>query len=239
MIACLLLAGCNSENAPECFRKAGSEVSYDVAVSAFNSIHISPGIELVVKQGDVAQVTVTTGENLKEFISATVTDGKLMITNANNCNWTRDYNSTTVHVTTPVLERIYSASQFAVRSDGVLEFPVLSLQSGMFSETASGTFELDVNIPYLVIEDNQPTYFRINGSVEELTVKFYSGDARFEGSGLIAQKVSVFQRSSNDIIVNPQQEVSGTIYSTGNLVLKNHPPVVAVEQLYTGHIVYN
>ncbi|KAF2519916.1 DUF2807 domain-containing protein [Flavobacterium salilacus subsp. salilacus] len=238
IIALQLVTACNSDSALECFRTAGDAVQYDIAVADFNAIHISAGIELVIKEGTEQRVTVHTGENLKEYITAEVIEGELFITNSNNCNWTRDYNSTTVYVTTPHLEKIYSASQFAVKSDGVLTFPSLAIQSGLFSETASGTFELEVNTEYLLIEDDQFSYYEISGAVNELFVKFYNGDSRFEGSGLIAQKAEVFQRSSNDIIINPQQEVKGTIYSTGNLVLKNEPPVVVVEQLYSGHIVY-
>ncbi len=239
IIALQLVTACNSDSALECFRTAGDAVEYDMGVTDFNTIHISAGIELVIKEGAEQRITVHTGENLKEYITTEVIEGELFITNSNNCNWTRDYNSTTVYVTTPHLEKIYSASQFAVKSDGVLTFPSLFLQSGLFNETASGTFDLQVNTEHLVIEEDQVSYYKISGTVNELFVKFYDGDSRFEGSGLIAQKVEVFQRSSNDIIINPQQEVKGTIYSTGNLVLKNNPPVVEVEQLYTGHIVNN
>lgn len=238
VIVLQLTAACNSESAPECFRIAGDAVQYDIAVPDFNSIHISPGIELVIAEGIEQRVTIHTGENLTEYISAEVRDNELFITNANNCNWTRSYNSTTVYVTTPKLEKIYSASQFAVKSQGVLTFPSLALQSGLFSETASGTFELTVAAENLLIEDDQSCYYSINGTVTNLHVKFYDGDARFDGSNLTAEKVAIFQRSTNDIIVNPQQEVKGTIYSTGNLVLKNNPPVIEVEQLYSGHIVY-
>lgn len=234
-----LFVGCNSESAPECFRKAGATVLYDVEVATFNKIHISPGIELIITQGQEQKVTVQTGKNLQEYITTEVReDGDLFITNSNNCNWTRGYNSTTVAVTTPVLERIYSASQFAVKSNGVLRFPSLTLESGLDSETASGTFEVELNSDNILIQDNQSCYYKISGQVTNLNVSFYSGDARFNGANLIADNIYVFHRSSNDIIVNPQQKISGTIYSTGNLVLKNQPPAVDVEQLYTGHIVY-
>lgn len=242
IVAVLLLqlfTGCNSESAPECFKRVGNTVMYDVEVATFNKIHISPGIELIIAQGQEQKVTVQTGENLQEYITTEVReDGELFITNNNNCNWTRGYNSTTVAVTTPVLERIYSASQFAVKSNGVLRFPSLTLESGLGSETASGIFELEVDANNLLVQDNQSCYYKIAGQVTNLNVSFYSGDARFEGGNLIAENVYVFHRSSNDIIINPQQKISGTIYSTGNLVLKNQPTVVEVAQLYTGHIVH-
>jgi len=234
----LVLTSCNNDLTPECFEKMGPVITYDAVVPDFTAINLSVGIELVITEGPEQKVSITTGKNITQYITAKVKDGKLYLTNAVDCNWVRDYKSTTVYVTTPHLEQIYSGSQFAVKSNGVLTFPSLSLQSGIFSETASGTFELNVSCRNLSVDDNQGSYYIINGAVENLSVNFYAGDARFNGDNLIAQKLQVFHRSTNDIIANVQQEVTGTLYSTGNLVLKNHPPVVTVNRIYTGQVVY-
>ncbi|MEL1243672.1 head GIN domain-containing protein [Flavobacterium sp. DGU11] len=238
MLLLMAFVSCNNDLAPECFTAMGDEVTYDVQVGEFNSIHISPGIELIVTQGPEQKVTIETGENIKEYISVAIKGSELWLENANNCNWVHSYKTTTVYVTTPNLEKIYSASQFAVKSDGVLAFPSLNLQSGIFSETASGTFELKVNCTNLDIQDNQSAYYVLTGTVENLTVNFYSGDARFDGTDLTLQNLQIFHRSSNDIIAEVQQKVTGTIYSTGNLVLKNHPPIVEVNRVYSGRVVY-
>ena len=233
-----LLWSCSSDMLPDCFKEAGTIITYDAEVGEFNALNVGEGIEVILKEGDERKVTVETGENLKDDISITVTNGELSLKNNSGCNWIRDYNITKIYVTTPVLERIYSASQFAVRSNGVLAFPNLELLSGLYNETASGVFELEVNCQNLTVQDNQSIYCEINGYAENLSVSFYSGDARFEGAGLVAQNVDVYHRSSNNIIVNPQQQVTGTIASTGNLVLVNQPPVMQVGQLYTGGVVY-
>lgn len=229
---------CNNDAAPDCFKNAGTTVLYEVPVTAFENINISEGIELIIAEGAAVKVVVETGENLKENISAEVVGNTLYIKNAASCNWVRDYNTTKVYVTTPALTQIYSASQFAVKSQGVLNFPHLTLQSGLYSATASGTFELELDSESLTIEDNQSAYYNISGNVNNLSVSFYSGDARFNGSALMADNVYVFHRSTNDIIVKAQQEVRGTLYSTGNLVLENQPPLVDVQMLYTGLVIY-
>lgn len=233
-----LFISCSSDNAPECFKKAGKTISYEVAVPEFTALHIGLGVEVVVKQGTERKVVVETGENLKAAITAKVMNNELLLTNDTGCNWVRGYKTTTIYITAPHLDKIYSASQFSVKSDGILSYPSLTLQSGLISETASGIFELNIDSQNLTIDDNQSAYYIISGKVENLNINFYAGDSRFEGTDLIAQKIKVFQRSSNDIIANPQMEVSGKIYSTGNLILKNHPPLVDVEQLYTGKIIY-
>lgn len=234
----ITLFSCDSESANDCFQTSGTEITKEFEVENFQRINISQGIELIIKEGSETKVEVTSGQNLIAGITAEVVDGQLFLRNSNGCNWVRDYNTTKVLVTTPTLLNVYSSSQFAVKSDGVLNFPVLTLQSGMFSNTASGTFELNVNCGSLTIEDNEASFFKISGNTDYLSVNFYDGNARFDGSDLIASDVFCFQRSANDIIVNPISKISGTIYSTGNIILKNTPPTIDVTRLYQGHLVY-
>lgn len=234
----ILISGCTDESVPECFRTAGDVVEYDVAVDAFTSIKISEGIALMITQGDAQRVTIKTPENFKPEINAQTVNGELQLTNGTSCNWVRDYNLTTIYVTTPDLENIYSASQFDVKSNGVLAFPSLKLSSGLYGKTASGTWQLNVNCQSLMIEDNQSSYYNISGIADNLTVNFYSGDSRFDGSNLASQKLHIFHRSSNDIIARPELEAKGTLYSTGDLVLKTHPPLVEVNRLFHGEVRY-
>lgn len=234
----IVLFSCDSENANDCFQTSGNTITKEFQVVNFNKINISEGIELIIKEGPETKVIVESGQNLMSGITAEVSEGQLFLRNSNGCNLVREYNNTKVYVTTPTLVNVYSASQFAVKSDRILNFPTLSLQSGMFSNTTSGTFELEVNCNNLTIEDNESSYFKIIGNTKNLSVNFYDGNARFDGSDLIADAVLCFQRSSNDIILNPINKISGTIYSTGNIVLKNVPPTIEVTQLYQGHLVY-
>ena len=78
----------------------------------------------------------------------------------------------------------------------------------------------------------------ISGTTNNLFIGFYSGDARFEGANLIAQNVEIFHRSSNDMIINPQQSLIGEIRSTGDVISLNEPPVVSVQELYTGRLIF-
>ncbi len=239
LILFLSLLSCNSENAPDCFMASGSVITNEIEVSDFDKIDVGEGIGVVIKQGNERKVVVETGSNLMSGVSVSVAEHKLYLRNSNGCSWFRDKNVTVVYITVPELTQIYSASQFDVKSDGILDFEELTLQSGMYSDTASGIFDLQLKCTNLKVEDNRATLYRISGNVTNLNIAFYSGEERFEGQNLIAQHVYVFQRSTNDIIVNPQQDIKGNIYSTGNVVLKNNPSLVEIAQHYTGHVVYN
>lgn len=232
------MLGCNSEEGPDCFKKQGKQVTKQIEVEQFNKINISEGIELIVKQSAEQRVQVTAGENLINDISFEVADGELKIKDENGCGMFRDTSVAKVLVSTPVLEKIYSASQFYIYSDGILTFPGLILETGNDEETASSLFEMQIENESLTINDNVSSVFKISGSTENFQVNFWGANGRLEAGALTANKINVFHRSTNDMIVSPIEEISGTIYSTGNLVLKNVPPVIEVEQLYSGHIVY-
>lgn len=241
LVACLavvlLFIGCSSEIIPGCYREPGASITRFDTVGSFNQINIGEGIHLVVKQGATAEVKVETGENLMEEITTESIEGVLYVKNKLKCSLGTTVPAK-VTVTAPDITKIYSSSQYDVVSEGVLNFPTLNLQQGLFGKTASNIFDMNVNCQSLVVENNNTTIFRIKGVVNDLSVSFYSGDSRFEATNLSVQDVHVFQRSSNDMILKPLNKIEGNIYSNGNVVLLNHPPVVNVVQHYTGKVIY-
>ena len=40
------------------------------------------------------------------------------------------------------------------------------------------------------------------------------------------------------MIVNPQASIKGSIFGTGDVISVNRPPVVEVEELYTGRLIF-
>src|SRR5690606_24080233 len=218
IILSFLMLGCNSEEGPDCFKKQGEEITKAIAVEPFNQIYVSEGIELIVKESAEQKVSLTAGKNLIHDIQFDVVGATLRIEDQNGCGMFRNISVAKVVVETPDLEKIYSATQFTVRSEGVLHFPELTLETGIDEETASGLFEIQVENETLNINDNVSAVFKISGSTENLNVHFWGANGRLEAENLEASHIDVFHRSSNDMIVKPLETVTGTLYSTGNLV---------------------
>ncbi len=241
LVSCLAIVlhfvSCDSEILPDCYREPGASIVRIDVVAAFNQINIGEGVNLIVKQGTTAEVKVETGENLMDEVTTEVIDGVLYVKNNLKCSLGTTVPAR-VTVTAPDITKIYSVSQYDVVSEGVLNFPTLNLQQGLYGKTASNIFDLNVNCQNLVVENNNTTIFRIKGVTTSLNVSFYSGDSRFEGANLTVQDVFIFQRSSNDMILKPSNKIEGNIYSNGNVILLNQPPTVNIVQHYTGHIVY-
>ena len=71
-----------------------------------------------------------------------------------------------------------------------------------------------------------------------MNITFAAGTSRFEGRNLIAQKVILSNRGSNDMIVNPQQEIKGKISGIGDVISVSVPPIINVEEVYRGRLIF-
>ena len=237
----ILLLSCDKENANDCFQKTGAIVSQEIVVADFTRIKVDRDVELVLKEGAVQKVVIETGENLLNDVSAVVNGSQLVLTDSNTCNFVRDYNVTKVYVTSPNITEIISSTQFQISSDGVLNYTAMDILSEDYSDPsviAVGRINLTLNSQTIKVVGNNLTSFKLSGMAENLSVSFYAGDGVFNGADLIANKVSVFHRGTNDVIVNPQNVLEGRLVSTGDLISVHQPPVVDVEVLYTGNLIF-
>src|SRR5690554_3720572 len=239
VLGCLF--SCDSEDANDCFKKTGNLITKEVVVADFEEIFVNRNIELILKESPNTSVLIEVGSNLINDIDVYVINGQLRLIDNNTCNLVRDYQPTKVYVTAPNITLIRSSTQYDILSDGILSYSNLSLLSEDFAVEADftiGDFRLKVISNNLKITANNLSSFYISGETNNLSVGFFAGSGRFEGANLIAQNVSVSHRGSNDKIVNPQQKLTGVLRGTGNLISKNQPAIVDVEQLYTGKLIF-
>jgi hypothetical protein len=244
LVFSLILVFISCEKPSECIESTGEMVTRNIPVTAFTKIKVYRGIELIVTQGAEYKVEIQSGSNLIDNIEITQVDNQLILKDNTTCNWLRDYGQTKVYITAPNLEEIYSKTDRNISSNGVLTFPTFRLyaldKNGDFDNAAgTGDFYINVNNNQLIIETNTVSRFFISGSTNDAVLDFWAGDSRIDASNLIAQTIEVYHRGSNDMIVKPIQSITGKMVSTGDIILKNNPPIVDVQQLYMGHVIYN
>ena len=240
----LLLIFISCEKPSECIESAGEMVTKTVSVNPITRIKVYRGIAVNITQGSEYKVEIKSGSTIIDNISVAQINNQLIFTDNSSCNWLREYGQTTIYITTPTLEEIYSKTEQDISSNGVLTFPVLKLFSidkiGDGENSAgTGDFHFIVNNDIMQIESNNVSRFYISGTTNTEIINLWAGDSRVDASNLTAQNISVFHRASNDIIVRPIQSITGKMVSTGNIILKNNPPIVDVQQLYQGHVIYN
>lgn len=240
LVILITLFSCSSEDANDCFQNAGTTIQQEVSVPDFERILVNRDVELILNEAADFSVIIETGENIMNDVEAIVVGNQLQLSDNNTCNMVREYGTTKIYVSAPDIKEIRNSSQFDVSSDGVLNFPELKLISENFNETDAftiGDFRMTLNSTNLLVTSNNLSSFYISGAVETANIGFFSGIGRFEGRNLIAQKVKIYHRGSNDIIVNPIQELKGDLYGTGDLISVNIPPIVEVVQYYQGRLI--
>lgn len=239
----IFLMGCNGDNAPDCFQNAGDFIREVIPVENFTRIKVNENIKLVLKVGNTPLVEVETGKFLRNEVSAEVIEGTLSLKDNNNCNFFRPYGVTTFYVTAPNITEIRSNTGFSTISDGVLTYPQIKLISESFIDpdnlTTDGEFDLELESQRIEVVVNGIAYFKLRGSSENLSVVVAAGDSRIEAESLIVQNVTLNHRGSNDILVNPQVSISGTIRGVGDVISYNRPATVEVDEIYKGRLLFN
>jgi hypothetical protein len=235
--------GCDSENAWDCFQDSGEIIQEEFELDGFKKIIIWNRVKLYISEGPVQQVVVETGSNLMNEIRVRVEDSILKVSDRNSCNYVREYGLTKVYVTSPNIEVIRNSSGLAVESIGTISYNELELISedpdllGEFHK--DGDFIMDnLNLNILRVNANGLSKFFLRGKVIHAHIGAADGDVRIEAGELEVQNMYIFHRSTNDMIVNPRTSIRGKIIGLGDVIAKNHPPIVEVEELFTGRLIF-
>lgn len=238
----LFFAGCDSDTGWDCIKTRGEVVEREIAVPDFSEILVWQQIKLFVKYGTDHKVVVRSGENLIRDIEVIVVNGSLQISDKNGCNLLRDYGLTEVYVTSPNITKIRNSSGLTVESIGILPYPILSLLSEDYSGEddyyADGDFNLQLEVEHLSVTANGLASFYLSGSAVYANFGLFSGNCRIFAEELSVEKLEIYHRSTSNMMVNPQQSIKGKIVSLGDVISKNKPPIVEVEELYKGRLIF-
>ena len=242
ILVLIIFSACNSDTLNGCFQASGPIVETAFSLSDFTKIQIEGEVSLFVKQGPFQEVVVETGENLLSDVYVAVEGETLIIRDGNTCNVVRDYGITKAYVTAPNINELRNSSTYDIRSDGVLNFPELRLVSntegGIENVRKGGDFYLDIVCESFKVSANGQSVFYVSGTATKADIIFSDEAPRFEGAGLEIGELELVQRSANKMIVNPQHKIEGVIYGTGDVISLNEPPIVDVQQIFTGQLIF-
>ena len=103
---------------------------------------------------------------------------------------------------------------------------------------ASSNFYLQIENQLLTVLFNNLSNLYIAGSTDTFNINFPGGNSRIEATDFEANTVTMNTRSSNDIIVNPQEALHGDMYSTGDVIVVNRPVEVTLTAHYQGQLIF-
>ena len=237
-----IFLACDSDNGSDCFKKEGAIVQRDIELASFTEIIVFERVQLFIEEGSVQKVVLESGENLINDIEVKVEGTLLSIIDNNTCNFIRDYDITKVFVTSPNISKIRNSSSLEIRSIGVLSYPELTLYSEDYENEDiyhnNGDFNLNVNVEEIQIISNGFSTFRLQGNTDKAFFGLYAGNTRILAENLIVKDLRLFHRSSNNMVVNPMESIQGEIFSVGNVIAKNRPPIIEVEEYFMGKLIF-
>jgi hypothetical protein len=244
LLTALVFWRCDGDNAWDCFQSSGPIVQRSFDVDKFKKIIIWNRVQLIVSSGSEQSVIVESGENLMNEVLVRVEDSILKVSDRNSCNYTRDYGITKVYVTSAVdsLE-IRSSSGLPVIGQGPITFRKLILmsedreQEGEFHTDGDFYFE-DLDVTQLVIFANGTSKFFLGGRTNSANIGLYDGDSRIEAPDLEIRNLYLFHRSTNKMVVAPTNLIQGRIVGIGDVICKTQPPIVNVEEEFTGRLLF-
>ncbi|MTI39357.1 head GIN domain-containing protein [Fulvivirga lutimaris] len=220
ILAIITLFGCNSDNAPDCLKSAGSEATQVYDLPEFDKMTINNEFKVYLTYGTEKSVSVTAGENLLSDISLEVINGELMVRNNAGCKWVRSYDFPILEITTDDLNLVEIIGGSEFYSTNTLRYPALFMKS----KNSNGLINLDIDMLDFGVDGNEITNYYIEGVVTNLNLTFSSGDSRFDGGDLLVINAKVIHNGSNDIIVNVTESLTGSIGSTGDLTYVGQAP---------------
>jgi len=244
LILCSLftLLGCDLEESLDCVQAAGDIVQEEFLLDEFRKILVFQRVELIVQKGPEQKVIVETGDNLINEVNLKVVDSTLFISDRNSCNLVRDFGITKVFVTSPNLKEIQNSSERTVRSIGVLEYERLDLISDDREDEDAfrsvGDFDVDLKVDQLSVVSNGISEFYLRGRASFANIGIFSGDSRVEAADLDIGRLTIFHRGSNKVTVRPRLSIRGTITGLGDVVAKNRPDFIEVEELFRGRLIF-
>ncbi len=242
LLIAFVSSSCDSEDGLNCFQAAGDIVQNEVTVLPFTKILVWERTQLFITEGPVQKVVVETGSNLMNDIDLQVVEGRLNIYNYNGCNLVRDYGITKVYVTSPNITEIRSSSGLPVESIGTLRYPNLTLLSEDRENEdlyhTDGDFRLDLDSNHISIVANGLSNFYLTGKVATADFGLFASACSVRAENLEIQFLQIFHRSTAPMIVRPIQSIKGKILSIGDVISKNRPPIVEVEQPYRGRLIF-
>jgi len=168
-------------------------------LTSFNEIDVADDIEVIIKQGTVQSVKVTTGNDFQKNVSTTVSGGRL--TARINGSLIRSLNTLRLEITIPTISR-------------------LILSSDSFG-TLSGFENLDT---FRLKISNDASISLLSGSSNTMDIDA-SSEAKIEGFDFETKTCYVNCASDASVFITCSDKLSGSVNSDAVVFYKGNPTI--------------
>lgn len=220
----LLLSSCKKENAFDCFKSNGTEISETRNPGSFSAIRLDSKINLEIRQGAEYTLEVKAGKHVIKNISTRIVSDTLVIDNNNKCNFVRGYKKeVSIIITVPHIRYILNNGVGTIRfSDSY------SQDSLMVKTESSGDIYINGSYNQVRTISSGNGDVHLTGSTNTLLV-FTTGTNYVWANGMTVKDYAFIETMSlGDCYVNATglQRFDYKIYKTGKIFYSGNPPEI-------------
>lgn len=193
----------------------------------FTEVKGSAGLEVYLTQGEENKILVETDENLQQFITTNIKNGKLHITTSENIGWSK---AKKVYVTFVELSKIEASSGADVVGNSVIKSEYLSLKC-----SSGADMKIEVFSKEITAQTSSGAELTLSGKASTILAKASSG------SELDAKELSVInctaQASSGaEIKVNVKEKLEARASSGADINYYGSPTQVDSNKSSSGSV---
>lgn len=224
LILVLFFVGCKKENALDCFKSTGAEVTETRDLGPFSYIKLYDNIDLNIIKGTEYKVDVVAGKHIIKNIKTTVTGDVLSIDNNNKCNFVRGYKrKVTINVTLPYIIKVESNGVGTIRFDQYYQQDTIQLRA-----ENSGDIYLNGTFNEIKASSHGNGDIYLNGTCDRL-YGYMNGTNMLQAENLIINSYVFLETLSiADCFISAP--VNGplecNIWRSGNIYYKGNPSVI-------------
>lgn len=204
-------------------------------VGAFNSIHVSSGIDLYLAQGESQEVRVEAESDLVGKIMTQVENGVLKVSIRDKMNWDLGWNLTRkVYVTFVDLQELNASAGSDVLSQNPFRLKELKISSSSGSDVRID----DLSTEFVSVVTSSGADAKILGK----TIRMYadaSSGSDLDCRGLISEECEVRASSGSDAMVHVTGSIKARASSGGDVHYAGRPAHRDIDESSGGDIVEN
>lgn len=230
-----LLIGCKKPEDRTCWKSHGKEVTKEIMLPSFSRLYLHEHMEFVLVQDSIEKITITGGENMLNFIEATVTDGLLDIQNKNKCSFLRSYKKKIiVEIHFKSLINILFQGTLPLTNRGVLKFDWLTflLKDG----AGSVNLNLEAESLHATISHGWGD-FTFSGKTKKANITVRS-NGFCDTYGLeVSDVLTVISKTPGAVKVNADgSKIKAQIDADGNIYYIGSPAMIELNRYGNGNL---
>jgi len=195
---------------------SGNIITEDRTIEQFDEISLRGSGTVILTQGDIQNVSVTTDDNIMDLVVTEVKNNRLIIYTEGNIIRSTQYD---IDITIPEIESLHVSGSGDVVSNETIVCDDIDL-----SVSGSGEIELLLQAQDIYSKISGSGEIELEGNADELEVKI-SGSGNLNAKGLNCEDASVKVSGSGNCKINAIENLNASVSGSGNVYYYGNPDI--------------